>query len=232
MSEPKAVVAGTGLIQDAGSTSSAKRTYPLVLVCLLLAAGICVWVLQRTWVVVSVAEPGLPVQTESASGSNLYPASLAGAWLALACVVAIVATRGRWRRVVGVVVLLAAVATMVSAVAFPLTDRIEFASTSLGSRPNVQVSTTGWWIVIAVASLVTFCCGLAVLRWSSQWRSLSSRQAGTTPPELSDWEKLDRGLDPSAPAEPERPHVDPDRRQEATGSEPDARAEPVAEQDS
>ncbi|MGV1035702.1 MAG: Trp biosynthesis-associated membrane protein [Candidatus Nanopelagicales bacterium] len=224
MSEPDAVTRDAGLGQDADQTARSKRIYPLVLLCLLLSAGISVWALQRTWVTSSVTEPGLPADTETVTGSSLYPASLAGAWLALACVVAIVATRGRWRSVVGVVVVLASVATMISAVAFPLTAGIEFASPSLSSRPNLQISTSNWWIVTGICAVVIFVCGVAVLRWASQWRSLSSRQAGTTTPELSDWEKLDRGLDPSASA-------DHDSQQAASSSEPVGRADSVADED-
>ncbi|MFZ1670094.1 MAG: Trp biosynthesis-associated membrane protein [Candidatus Nanopelagicales bacterium] len=224
MSKPDSVEPVAGFSQDADSTARSKRMYPLVLMCLLLSAGISVWALQRTWVTASVTEPGLPVDSETATGSSLYPASLAGAWLALACVVAIVAARGRWRSVVGVVVVLAAVATMVSAVAFPLTADVEFASASLSSRPNLQVTTGNWWILTGICALVIFACGLAVLRWSGQWRSLSARQAGTTTVELSDWEKLDRGVDPTAPA-------DHDARDAASRDEPVKRSNSVANED-
>lgn len=198
-------------VQEPELPARSRRTYPVVLVCLLLSAGISVWVLQRTWVTSSVTEPGLPIETETVTGATLYPASVAGAWLALACVVAIVATRGRWRSVVGVMVLLAAIATMVAAVAFPLTASIEFASTSLSSRPNLQVTTSSWWLVTGLCAVAIFACGIAVLRWSSQWRSLSSKQAGTASPELSDWEKLDRGLDPSEPSGRAEPVADEDK---------------------
>ena len=174
-----------------------KRMYPTVLLLLVAASGLGVWALGQVWVTSTVVLPGMPAQAETATGSQLYPAATAGAWFALACVAALVATKGRGRFVVGALIVIAAAAVLTSVIAFPLTADVEFASSSFKSAANLTVTTAAWWILVAAAGLVIAGCGVVTLIFGRGWRSLSSRQGANTTRELSDWEKLDRGQDPT-----------------------------------
>jgi hypothetical protein len=115
--------------------------------------------------------------------------------LALAAVAGLLATRGLARRVVGVAVLLAAVATVwATLVASP--------GTSGGSAVQVHEM---WRASAVIAAFVVGAAGLLVATMSSTWPTMSGRYSEDRPRAATDdnsalamWNAIDRGEDPTA----------------------------------
>lgn len=177
--------------------SVGARLYGPVVVLLLVAAAAAVWALQQVWVMAEVREPGLPVEAVSLTGAQLYPGSLASAWVALASVAAIVALGGRWRRGVGVVVLVCAAGVLIAAIAFPITSHIESVSGSYTTNPEITAVAASWWLIIAVSGLLIALCALTTIGFSGTWRKLSARQGRSAAKPRNSWDALDRGEDPT-----------------------------------
>lgn len=173
------------------------RSYLVTSVVLIAAAALAIWALGQVWVSAQVRDSDLPVQMVDVTGSSLYPASLAAAWVTLAAVAAIVATRGRLRSAVAIVVMVCAAGIGMAAIAFPLSSHIELISGNYQTNQDVSVSVTSYWVFVAVAAVLVAGCAISALMFGSAWRSLSARQSGATARKNSTWDALDRGEDPT-----------------------------------
>lgn len=169
---------------------------------MLLAAG-------RPWARAVLRQPPLPPVEVIATGRSLAPLVSALGLVALAGVVAVLATRGAGRLAIGVLLLLAGAGVIVASVQV----RLDLAD---AVRPTVE-RTTGvpgataqrvratWWPALAVAGggLVSAAGVLTAVR-GRQWPALSARYdaPGSGPPAApagpdAIWEALDRGEDPT-----------------------------------
>ena len=140
---------------------------------------------SMTWSVVTVPmldDAGGPVRNESLSGSNLAPLAAAAAWVALAAVLAVLATKSWGRVAVGVVVLAAGVL-------------IIFSSVSGGIDSNSNL----WWVLAVAGGVAIGCAGGAILQRGRRWPGLGRRYEA---PEGSNvlavrqmmpWDAIDRG---------------------------------------
>jgi hypothetical protein len=183
----------------------------LTLAVLLCAAGAALVLLAagRAWVVEIVARPApLPDEQLVRRGGELVPWLPALGWLGLAGAGALLATSGRARRVVGMLLALAAVAVAAGAVR---------AAGHGDSRP-------GWAAVVCGAgALALAAAGVLAVVKAGGWPSLggryergggrtgagpdrSRRPLGPDDPPETLWDALDRGHDPTA-----APDVAPDR---------------------
>jgi uncharacterized membrane protein (TIGR02234 family) len=184
----------------------------------LLGAAGALLAATRTWQVVRVRQPPpLPDEVLSVSGRTVDAAVTALAVVALAGVVALLATRGVARRIVGVVVALvgvgmiwrAALATAaIGATRARALVREHHPGVSLVGAAAPHVSTSAIWaaLTIACGALVTFAgawAGLRGNRWSTMSARYESRAAAADPDAAraraatSMWNALDRGDDPT-----------------------------------
>jgi hypothetical protein len=133
------------------------------------------------------------------------PLALALSLVVLAGWGALLVSRGRVRRAVAGVALLAAAGVLVcvAVATFSLPDQVR--DRLPGDSAGVDVSPTGWFVLAGVAGVLS--AGVLVLAWlrSPQWPTMSSRYdaPGAEPAEIrSDtdlWKALDEGRDPTDP---------------------------------
>ncbi|HET7899980.1 MAG TPA: Trp biosynthesis-associated membrane protein [Candidatus Nanopelagicales bacterium] len=197
-----------------GPSRSSSGEYRAVLLLVAVGAGLLLLGFGRTWVTATSAQPGLPRVVVALSGLDLVPLGGALPLVALAGVAGLVATRGLWRRVVGALLLVAGAAGALLAVRAGLTlsdpagegatvDRL--VGEKLGiTVTGVPVVTTSWWLPAALGGLLVAVGGLLALlhggRWSTMGRRYDREGAVTAGPEgraESDWDLLDRGVDPT-----------------------------------
>jgi hypothetical protein len=145
--------------------------------------------------------PGVPDPDKAAD----MPLALALSLVVLAGWGALLVSRGRVRRAVAGVALLAAAGVLVCVVVAPFTLPDQVRDRLPGESAGVDVSPTAWLVVAGVAGVLS--AGILVLAWlrSPQWPTMSSRYdaPGAEPAEIrSDtdlWKALDEGRDPTDP---------------------------------
>jgi hypothetical protein len=122
------------------------------------------------------------------------------ALVALACLGVVLVTRGRVRRPVAVLGLLAAaggvVAVVLSVAQVP--DDVRAVGVQLGAT-SPDVGTTGWFWVGAVASGLGVAAWVAAVRFVRGWPEMGRRYdtpADTPPTDL--WKAMDQGHDPTS----------------------------------
>ncbi|GAA4226444.1 putative membrane protein (TIGR02234 family) [Streptosporangium album] len=166
----------------------------------LLAAG-------RDWSTVTHG-----TRTVAVSAAELAPALGPAAWAALAAVVAVLATRGAWRRVIGAVIALCGAGTLAWAWQASRTDaalraaaeRIPMAETGALHAAPVAV----WPLVAAVGGLLLVGGGVVAALRGAGWPGMSDRydrrgpgSAGRTgggvQSERALWDAIDLGDDPT-----------------------------------
>jgi len=183
-----------------------RREYSLALLAGAVGAGLIWLALRERWAQAVFTQPKpLPQQTVSVSGADLVPLAGALALAGLACLAAIIATRGVWRRAAGVLLALfgagagAAVTAGVTAASV-----VSVAAGHVGSPESAAMSgtaagsTTGgsssgsalvvagsaghaiiggasWRAVVIVGALLIFAAGLATVLRGADWPVMSSR---------------------------------------------------------
>ena len=193
-----------------------RAQFAAALALMLLGGGGALLVSGRAWQRIVVARPR-PFSDEvvSVSGRTLEPAVAALGVVALAGVVAVLATRGVARRLVGVLLAAVGVATAWRAVAglqavsaARARSLVTDARTGAGLDPTVtpQVAVHAVWPVLAlVCGLVMVVSGLLVAARGHRWMALSGRYeapetSAAAARQRSDatlWTALDRGQDPT-----------------------------------
>lgn len=184
------------------------RRGPLLAALLCVAGAFLVLVgAGREWVVVDVAGDALlPGRSVDVDGADLAPGLRALGLLGLAGVPALAASRGRGRRVVGLVVLLTgagAVAVTARLVAAGLGDRA-LLTAAVRDAGEGATSSTAWPYVTVLGGLLLLASGLLVMLRGPRWAALGRRYDAPAPPperpvgERDLWEALDRGEDPTA----------------------------------
>ncbi len=170
-----------------------RSGYSLALIALSVSGGASILIYQRDWALATTQDGGLGGSTVAVSGAQLYPLSAIGAWVALACCVGVVATRGRSRYAMGALIIVAGIAILVGPVAFKLSARIAIET----ATPIVSVHTTLWWLAGAITGVLVVGVGIAVWCRGASWPSLSARYERGTPIATTPWDALDRGQDPT-----------------------------------
>jgi uncharacterized membrane protein (TIGR02234 family) len=179
-----------------------------------LGAGVALLLSLRDWQTVTTPRAGRPPDVLGLSGRAVDSASTAIALVALAGVVAVLATRGVIRRVVGGLVALAGAGLVWrAAVALsPITaeraralvrDQHETVSTA-GVVPHVDVHAV-WPALSLVCGLVVLASGALTAWRGHRWQVMSARYEATPAAEDDDqakaaatlWRALDEGDDPT-----------------------------------
>jgi uncharacterized membrane protein (TIGR02234 family) len=189
---------------SAGGTVN-RREYWLALLAGAAGAGLIWLALREQWAQAVFVQPKpLPQQTVGVSGVALAPLAGALAIAALACLAAVIATRGAWRRGVGVLLALlgagagAAVTAAVSASSVVNTAMSQVGSPAAavdsgtagsttsgtnsgttmvvsGSVGHAVMSGTEWRFAVMAGALLIVAAGLLTLMHGRDWPVMSSR---------------------------------------------------------
>jgi uncharacterized membrane protein (TIGR02234 family) len=183
---------------------TSRREYSLALLAGAVGAGLILLAVRQRWAQAVFTPPKpLSPQVIDVSGADLVPLAGALALAALACLAAVIATRGVLRRAAGVLLALfgagagAAVTTTVTAanvvsvaashVASPESAAVSGAagSTTSGSSGGVTVVVAGaghavmtgtpWRVAVLAGALLVFGAGLATVLRGSRWPVMSAR---------------------------------------------------------
>jgi uncharacterized membrane protein (TIGR02234 family) len=202
---------------DAPSSTRTARSYRAALALLAVGAVLLLVGFGRTWVTAVVRDAGLPTVTVELTGRDLAPAGAAMAVVALAGLAALVATRRVGRMLTGLVLALAGLIAVGSALRYGawsgstmalVADRAGVAA----SDATTSTTTTLWWVVAAVGGALVLTAGALSLVASSTWTTLggryerrSSTQPAPKAAAASAWDQLDAGLDPTLDTPPATP---------------------------
>ena len=170
----------------------------------------------RAWQTVTAPRPRpFADAVVDVSGRTLEPAVAALGVVALAGVVAVLATRGIARRVVGALLAGAALGLVWTAIAgLPSVSAsrarslVSDAGSGAGldpTRPPLVAVHAVWPILTLICALAVLLAGAAVALWGQQWVALSGRYEAPATREAADehraqaslWSDLDRGHDPT-----------------------------------
>lgn len=175
---------------------------------MLAGSGLTLLAAARPWARATVsAAPGLPALDVAPTGGGTLPAVVACALVALAGVLAVVATRGVGRALVGGAVTCMGVVIVILSVLRgldPAATVLAEAARTLGATPvqPLDAAVTGWpWVAVLGGSLTAAAGGLALVR-GARWRVMGSRYDAPSArpraePARGMWETLDRGEDPT-----------------------------------
>ncbi len=182
----------------------------------LAAAGGALLLSSLTWQTVTVRRAGpFPPAVVDLSGRDVDAASTALALVALAGAVAVVATRGRWRRAVGGVVALAGAGLVWRAVSSTsaigaararalVEARRQTVSVALGARPRIEVH-AAWPALSIGCGVAVLAAGVLIAALGGRWQHMSSRYDASPEPGETEgraaaamWSALDRGEDPTS----------------------------------
>lgn len=182
-----------------------RRLYAPVVLRLLVAGG-AAWVLAgRVWTSATLTTEGLPPDVVEVTGRQALPLAAALAVVVLTGALAVLATRGRVRQGIGLLVVLAAVIAGVAvmragaALDGALQAAVEEspAYTRAGGQPPAD--DTPWrWVTLVPFGLAAL-LGALVVRYARSWPAMSGRYEAPARRQESDdpWTALDEGRDPT-----------------------------------
>ncbi|WP_374455223.1 Trp biosynthesis-associated membrane protein [Nocardioides sp.] len=154
------------------------------------------------------------VSTLAANGASESPLALALALVVLACWGVVLVTRGRFRRAVTVLALVAALGLVVVTVEafWSLPAKLGDALQELSGADTVSTGFTGWYAAALVGAVLCVVTTLAAVRLVPSWPEMGTKydaptsggdveraDGGDVPTENIDiWKALDEGRDPTA----------------------------------
>jgi uncharacterized membrane protein (TIGR02234 family) len=197
----------TGQPADAPHAAPGRRElFGAVFGCL-AAAAVVLLAVGRPWVRAAAGGGSLVAAvTIDLTGRALRPGVAALGLVVLAAAVALLATRGAARALVGAVVAAAGIGIVALSVDV-LRDADGAAATTDEVRRAAGVAAAGataWPVMAAGAGACAAVCGIGVLLRGRRWPGMSARydapqtrRVRTADPETTMWEALDRGDDPT-----------------------------------
>lgn len=196
-----------------------RRTFGPVVLVGLAAAALAAVAGSRPWVAgesggvdsSSGAAMGSPLSMDSVAES---PLAAALALVVLACWGVVLVTRGRFRRAIAVLALVAAVGLAAATVEayFNLPDALASSLLEVSGTDTVSTRLTAWYAVALVAAVVNVAATVAAVRFVRDWPEMgttydapagtrTTTDAATGEPQTENidiWKALDEGRDPTA----------------------------------
>lgn len=189
-----------------------RRQRALAALLCAVGAGLVLLAAGRTWATVT-GEGAITPVSQRLSGSELGAATGALGWAALASLAALLATRGRVRAGVGLLLVLGGggIAFLsLQAVRRPnVVETAREASSLLAVGARVTVDGSAWWAVSVAGGVLLVAAGALTLARGSRWPGMSARYdrsggagapaeaAGAAADPAGLWRSLDRGEDPT-----------------------------------
>jgi uncharacterized membrane protein (TIGR02234 family) len=199
-----------------------RGEFALALVLDLLGAAGALLIARRTWQTARTPRPRpLADDVLTISGHTLDAATTALGLVALAGVVAVVATRGAARRAIGVLLALAgallvwrSLSGLTAVSAARIRSLVEAKHSGVGVDatfvPHVTVHSV-WPVLSAVCAVLVLAAGVLIALRGQRWGTMSRRYEAPSGPTTDDevsvararadasmWTALDRGADPTA----------------------------------
>lgn len=191
-----------------------RRTFGPVVLLGLAAGALGAVAGSRPWFVDPSAEAGEPVPgvevVDPVAAAGEMPLALALSLVVLAAWGVVLVTRGRLRRVVAGVALLAALGGVATVVVGFLTlgERVDEAILDRGPGGDVLSTTSPWFWAAAVAAVASLAAAALALAWAPSWPEMGRRYDAPggpvhqPPPQersnLDLWKSMDDGHDPTA----------------------------------
>lgn len=176
------------------------RAYALALVGLLLGAVVVGWAYAQAWGTVRVPSPGSDATAILAvTGQALWPLGSVAGWLAAACALGILATRGWGRTVVAAVATAAGLAAGLGGVRFAMAAGNALNEHARASQGVPAVGTptgSAWWLLATLGGVLIMAMGIWTMVRGRTWPAMGSRYE-RGPRHLSAWEAQDLGQDPT-----------------------------------
>jgi len=167
------------------SSPAGGREYAVTLAVGTATAGLVLLAAGQPWAESSVISAGMPRQDVAVVGAAAATGMRASALVVLAALAATLVTTGRWRQLVGAVLLVAGAGVSVSAVLggtqLRQTVRVAAADTAAGAdstavdRAVRAADVTGWPWVAGMAGVLVAVVGLAVVVRGARWPGMSRR---------------------------------------------------------
>ena len=192
-----------------------RRWYAPTVLILLALGGLIFFASSRTWLSADVRAAGLPSDLVTVTEADAQPLIPALGLVVAAAGLAVLATRGRLRQLVGLLAAAAAIGVVIAVATgsdarhAALNAAIDQSTAFTGAnRPNPQEHEWLLWTVV-LAALLSFCLGVLTVVAARVWPAMSGRYdapraSGPAPvePERADgadlWKALDEGHDPTA----------------------------------
>jgi uncharacterized membrane protein (TIGR02234 family) len=190
-----------------------RRLYAPIVLGLLAAGSLALFAVTRSWATATVRTPGVPIDRVQSSGADAAPVLVALAIVVIAAALAVVASGGWLRQLVGLVIASVAACAAVRALSVdiagaPMARAVLDSPANLGSVHLVP-RVSAWPVVAGIAFVIAAVLGLLVVLFGRQWPRMGSRydRASATaaaptaqPADLDDadvWRALDDGRDPT-----------------------------------
>lgn len=186
------------------------RGYALTVVTGLAGAGLAAVAGAQEWAAARGDAAGLRVE-DSVGGADAQPLAAALALVALASWGVVLVLRGRVRRLVAGVGLLAGAGCLVAVVLGHGRARaaaLEAAVAQGASAESVSTALTAWYVVAGVGAALTTVAFAVAVRHAPRWPGMGSRYDAPTAPgrrapaspatEEDMWRALDEGRDPTS----------------------------------
>lgn len=185
------------------TAAAGRRLYAPTVLGLLAAGGLAWLALGRTWASTRLAPAGLPPDTVEVTGRDVAPLAAALAVVVVTAALAVLATRGRGRLVVGLFVVVVGLGG--ATLSLTAADADQALSTAAEQSPAftgqdlADVSTTAWPYAAAAGFLVAVALGGVTLRHGRAWPAMSGRYDAPSRAQVDDdpWKALDEGRDPT-----------------------------------
>jgi len=193
----------------------ARTEFALALLFDLVGAALALVFATRTWQTITVSrEAPLRPLSLDLTGRKIDALPTALALVALAGVVAVLATRGVWRRAVGVLLVLAGAGIVASVIAHRdgvgttrAQDLLQAALPSVGPANDtigMGAVSAAWWVLTLLCGVLIALAGVLVAGRGHRWAGMSAKYDRPAAAEqdaakrnASLWSALDRGDDPT-----------------------------------
>lgn len=176
----------------AGGPRLAHREFGTALTIGALGAGVALLGTRASWAhVYFPAQNPLPASAVALTGQDLAPAVAALAVAGLACLAAVIATRGVFRRITGLLLAAFGAGTAAAAAVSARGSHIaavaaDHAPTPYGAgaaahpaaglpRPQLAMAAFPWWVVALAGGLLLVVAGALTLWRGARWPGMSSR---------------------------------------------------------
>jgi Tryptophan-associated transmembrane protein (Trp_oprn_chp) len=152
-----------------------RRLFGLTLLACLAGSGLALYAVTRPWWVVVTSRAGLPALHAERTGADAAPWLIGLALVALAGTGALLATAGRWRRALGVLLVLVGAGVTAGAIA----ARVSAGTGGAGAGGTV------WPVACGLGGAIIVGGGLSAARHGHRWPTMSARyDRQPSPPDL------------------------------------------------